>query len=332
ALVGISIILATLTFYFIEPPLRYGKAPRIKAVALFAVLLGLGAFGYLLCRGTIKSSNSYETEFGGNRLDPVYLNNCSLKFKNSIKNNELPCLMKNLPGNNDVAFIGDSHSSALAHGLFNEFKNSKHSLEILPVSGQCPFEYCSVKIQGKENWFRHVKNYIDYAVNDDNVSLIILTHYPWADYSDELTKDDNSDQYQTLYKLALRTFDKILKKDKRVLFLLDVPSMLDGSLYSKYRKSMRFSRISNHKFFKDEFTNSNVRKVFSRAVIDAAENFTNVKVINLTDFLCDNKNCFLFNEKGLPLYSDQHHLSIFGSDYVAKKLFKVIDNSFTEFK
>lgn len=46
-LVAISIILATLTFYFIEPPLRYGKAPKIKSVALFAVLLGLGALDTL---------------------------------------------------------------------------------------------------------------------------------------------------------------------------------------------------------------------------------------------------------------------------------------------
>lgn len=43
----VSIICATLTFYLIEPPLRYGKHSGLKAIILFLTLLVIGIFGYL---------------------------------------------------------------------------------------------------------------------------------------------------------------------------------------------------------------------------------------------------------------------------------------------
>ena len=53
--VVLAIFLSILTFYFIEPPLRYGKAPKLKAISLFVVLLGLGgglAIIYILMMAT----------------------------------------------------------------------------------------------------------------------------------------------------------------------------------------------------------------------------------------------------------------------------------------
>ena len=46
AAIGIALVLAIITYIIIEPPLRYGKYSKTKAIALFMVMLFVGFIGY----------------------------------------------------------------------------------------------------------------------------------------------------------------------------------------------------------------------------------------------------------------------------------------------
>lgn len=55
--VGIAILLSVITFYFIEPPLRYGKSPKAKALTLLLFMVVLGIIVYSIKLGYLKSNN-----------------------------------------------------------------------------------------------------------------------------------------------------------------------------------------------------------------------------------------------------------------------------------
>ena len=160
----VSIILATLTFYLIEPPLRYGKHSRIKAFSLFLSLLLIGIFGYLQTNNYLnirvhqKENNEqysirtyriwdkdefykkYQITEDPKDLEAQDLVNRLLNKVDTCKQTyptwgcDCLCYMNKDQNNTKYALFGDSHAGNLLYGLekiekekdlkFNSFQNS----------------------------------------------------------------------------------------------------------------------------------------------------------------------------------------------------------------
>ena len=130
----IAVILSVLTYFFIEPPLRYGKNPKIKAVLLFLVLLTIGICGYI-----VFSSKGIPSRFASikqlseeeliikNRTSKYnnifylfddYIDNCKEIFPHWNDTDPMTtCAMQNKVGLNNIAIIGSSHAAHLFYGL-----------------------------------------------------------------------------------------------------------------------------------------------------------------------------------------------------------------------
>lgn len=57
-----------------------------------------------------------------------------------------------------------------------------------------------------------------------------------------------------------------------------------------------------------------------------ANSYNNVKLINASDSLCDEKKCKII-DGNIPIYTDNHHLSIHGADIVGSYIFNKIENN-----
>lgn len=316
-LVVVSIVLATLTFYFIEPPLRYGKGRKLKSIGLFTTLLLLGVVGFFIHKGEIAYKNKVTVDFGGIIDNQEYAKNCLLKFPDFVKQNELACYVKDTE-KNDIDIIGDSHTLSLANGLFKAFENEEHALTLLPVTAQCPFYNCSIDNKDRYSLYKLINQNLDFALNDSETQLVVLTHYPIAVYKDE-ESPEIKDQHEVVFNTATKTFKKFKDKNIKVLYLLDIPTM-DDATYKNFKNSRRFGRVANYTFSRTLSDNQSIKKTFESAVVEAAKGFDNVKVLNLSDYMCKDDVCPAFDKQGNALYIDTNHLSVYGSKMIAPKI------------
>ena len=346
ALVAISIILATLTFYFIEPPLRYGKAPKIKALSLFAVLLGLGGIGCTcwyfngyqfrypndttatdpLMVDIMTKTTKYENNFSHFSMYDEYIDNCKMVFPTwTYKENAgVLCALQRKTGQNDIAIVGDSHSAALFYGLSKVYENSEHSVAIFPVNSNVPFLGVAIKWGVYESWYPWIKKGFDYITAHQNIKVVVLTHCVGGTEYD--LNDRNKSFYGTIYDGAKRTFELMKKFDKKVVYVIDNP-YLPFTPWAHQRKLLSYGET---KFSRKDYESSKNKVIYDKAVAYAAKDYDNVTIIDNTDLFCDETYCYSHENKkehGFLVYlnGDPHHLNARGSLMVAKKLKNDID-------
>lgn len=339
ALVAISIILAILTFYFIEPPLRYGKTPKIKAVALFAVLLGLGVVGYT-CWHFNGYKFRYEEKMSKEEIEikehtkrhaqqfPFYDNNVDLCLKSlHVWNNDndtdrlMKCAFENPEGHNQVALIGDSHVAHLYYGIIKKSKGQFSSI-VLPAAVQSPFMNIGLNADA---WFKEKYKTIlaayDYVLSHNNIKVVVMSHFISGGEYDVLAPDKG--YYQAIYDAASRTFLKLKENGLKVIYVIDNPYIP----YNPITYNRKFMHPSSTKFEARLYWDTRHVKIYNQATRDVASKFDNVTIIETKDLFCDDKFCYSNNFKGKfdgNIYLDRHHLNYKGSLYVADRIVKAI--------
>ena len=145
AFVLLSLVLAWLTYRFVERPIRHGVFVKFKVVTLLFLLTVIGCIGY----------NIYEKN--GLKLRPIAKNNdvfnytshwdgwerCNTTLLNTKKNCMI--LKKNSPI--DMLVIGDSHAGHLASGIKSYLVGKNVNVAVM-LSAGC-FPSYPLKIDGK---------------------------------------------------------------------------------------------------------------------------------------------------------------------------------------
>ena len=333
-----SIILATLTFYFIEPPLRYGVAPKLKALSLFLVLLAIGILGFVFTQKFSSTTYAYKNNvaFMGTvkSLDlPKYERNCQEVLPNwTITNrNDNHCYFEKNSDLNDIAIIGDSHSFALFISLVDSF-NGAHSVIALPASWQAPLLGISMHDPNawRQDLYKTIEDGYDYILNSPNIKLVIMAHYPNGNEYD--VQNDKLSSFDAVYQGAIRTFKKLQDSGKKVIVYIDHPSL-------PYKPQMYRGELLKaifevkYSFDKKYFTEDSGRNNYYNAVKKAALNFDNVSFVETYDKFCDDKKCYSTSNRsndGKSLYEDDNHLNNIGAKLVVKDLQKAISKAFNQ--
>lgn len=353
ALVSISIILATLTFYFIEPPLRYGKGPKVKAVALFVVLITLGGFGYCQVRldgfssrykttmldvyrlneakHKLESTQKYHNYF---LINDEYIDNFKEKFPDFVT--DQGCVYQKDKGDITIAMVGDSHCAQLFYGIDNalDVRRSNNGIVGFYISGICPFMYMDKKldianrVMGNKTLGLYYKQFLsayDWIAKNESIKVVILSHN--IDASDYNVKGYNVTYYDAIYTSAKLTFEYLKNHGKNVVYVLDNPTLPFFPNSSGYKRKYFYKQLN--KFEKDVYyKNKNVVE-YNRAVHDAAKGFDNVLIIDNSDLFCDTKFCYS-NDRKLQsendIYFDTHHLNDVGSNLAGLEIVNKITN------
>lgn len=340
-LIILAILLSWLTYRFIEPPLRWGKHSRIKAIALFVTLLSLG-----LCGINIYKNSGYPQRVGYT-TEEIQKDKFLYKY---AKESEERCLKiftdwkgKNIDGwgcklqrddkYNTIAIVGDSHAERLFYGLSEYYMNDKdNGIALFSVPSQSPFINLRTSIKNRNNDRRYqlINNGYKYIFDDPKITTVILAHFPLSGFCEgfDYIDEPNNKNVEDVYSKAIRkTFDALKNHNKKVIYVLDNPYPNLDPHQCAYRP-VNIEAIKKDKCFinRDTLQNKEYLKSFNKIIANAVSDYDNIKVINSFDLLCDKRICPI-SKNGKLLYMDSHHLSYEGSRIMTRKIVEVINKS-----
>ena len=321
----LSIVLATITYYFIEPKLRYGKNGNKKALGLFLVMFAIGIYGIT----EYKYSFTHKIIPRFAKLDdvdpwPKSNNACLTKYPKWAEQ-ENPCQIEvNSSNEITVAIMGDSHSAQLISGMF-KLKGRAYNLEFYSISCKVPYyKFRSAINSGRANMKYYGGELWDLAfesvLNNPKVKTVVLAHYPECSRREitDILNPNNTLSIEQLHLLgAKRTFDLLKKYRKQVIIVKDNPSL---PFDPKSCQSRPFSFHKNSfSFDRSTFDNYEARNFYDSIIEKVARDYDNISFVDLSNKLCDNSKCYIKIENKV-IYKDTNHLNNFGSMYVAPML------------
>jgi peptidoglycan/LPS O-acetylase OafA/YrhL len=338
-LVAVSFVLAILTYHFIERPIRFGRNLRFKTYALIITMGLLGALGLatylqegIKSRTTDKAIDMQlaDLKFDIPDAEEWYCQGMSHDSPRCHATGPKP----------SVVVIGDSHALTIYSGLRGRFKAKGQDIGLYGASDGCP-PLLNVVIQDQggdvRNCLKKGSLAIHRIIADASIKEVILTSRgpmyttakgfgdveleqfgPWVLHFDGEDKGLRSNE--EVFELGLtKTLDALLAAGKKVTFLHDVPELgFDIRSCFAFRPLTITSRVvspcavSRKEF---EARSEDYRTMVNKILLQRPE----IKVIDLSEALCDEKWCWGARDDTL-FYIDDDHLSHRGADYVVRKL------------
>ncbi len=334
----IAVFLSVFTYFFIEPPLRYGKQGKVKAVVLLVILIIIGYIGLKIyyLQGISsrfdaqkQENNTEEITIEQNttkyhnyfKIYDNYIDNCKLIFPHwNDSDPDTPCALQKREGFNNIALLGSSHAAHLFYGLSQLSKNYGNSLALFSIGSQSPFINLQTLYEGRMSWYKRIIDGYDYVHHHKNIKLILLADIMTDPIFIDLNNPTEKDYEKNLSAGVTRSLD--LLKDRKVIIILDNPWLpFEPSVCAGNRP---FTFSSKQCLFNQEVSPNYSHRVLHKQVIEQIANkYDNVNVIDISKLFCDKGKCVaVINSK--VVYSDSHHLNINGSKIVANYIYKYI--------
>jgi len=308
AIILVSIILAWITYKFIESPIRFGLLRKSLATPIILVVLIaiVGGVGLELMRREglpLRSAALLQREvigdIGHEEFYQYHRNNffkCTpedLWAKALLWNDVARCFQSRNNEIKEIAIIGDSHAEHLFLGLAEK---SPANI-VYYIKNSLPY-------YANEDFVE----IFDYVLSDSSIRTVIIAA-SWHGRLDELPPG------KPLEVFLSATMKKLSEAGKKVYILDDVPNFPFTPEKCKYLR--KFSRGTNCVAgIRD--TEHQLSK-FYPSILAAAKANPNVKVINISPFFCSKYECsMVYNNK--LLFRDNGHLNINGSRFLAERI------------
>lgn len=327
----LSILLAWITFRFVETPIRRSANSFAIVVTVSFLMFGIGLVGARIYLGS--GSNIFTTRHQA----------ASETETAEMKPPPSPSGSASLPS---VMLLGDSHARHLIYGL-NKVLNGVVSDNASP--GCIPFydvdRYDHRFVPG--DCARAMNQALDTFEKSKHLRMIILASMGPVYLTNESFRNSDPERTEgqeviletdralkdrwTIFETGMRnTLRRLTHTGKAVLFVIDVPELgiTHRSCVSPpramaffgttivFRQSDEECRIPRSEY--DERAGR-----YKRLVSGVLKEFPNVIVYDPTSFFCDERYCY-GKKDGQALYSDVDHLSELGSELIAQRLSPLI--------
>jgi peptidoglycan/LPS O-acetylase OafA/YrhL len=348
-IVLISIILAYITYRFIEVKARKNDSYLFAGVLLACVIVIAGLATYISLNSDLSLSTYFKTERSIS-LEKQFIRP---PFKN--KNGEN--LVQNIMGNaskisylkattldknkNFILLIGDSHAYSSYDGFANYFKNKNIDILLLANSSCPPYKntilarssqeakncqenideiYKVVKLMPKADKVIFITRGVKYITKegfgeiDNEKGIDKLSFY---------NNDKNLSHKEQFYKGVEDTFAYFKNKNITLYYVLENPE-LGFSPKECLARPFGIGRNSDCKIDVKIFDTR--MDEYKKQINSIAKKYSNVVVLDSKNVFCDGKFCYAIKNDKM-LYSDDDHLSIDGSNIQAKYFInKIISN------
>jgi peptidoglycan/LPS O-acetylase OafA/YrhL len=307
AAVALSIVLAWLTYKFIERPIRLGMASRIKVTLLTLAMLLVGLSGLIVFQNDgfkVKGDYGHDTFF--EYYDKHYLKceNKNIYNTSNVYSKWTRC-WQTKRGQPDIVLLGDSHAEHLLVGLADSLKEKNIVFYI--EGGRPALDDPEFKVI-----FEELKS------ANKGMYILITDHYvpDYANKSEKLQEDfDAALKYLTNAGHKVAIVGDVLRFDGRAP--QDCLLQANRPLLRKVPRS-KSCVISFEEAASQE-------KVYEPTLKNLATQY-GIPYFSLSRLMCSETECSMINN-GRLYYRDSHHLNIDGSSFVGSRLGNMITDS-----
>lgn len=325
AAVALSIILAFITYFFVERPVRFGKHGKIKVVFLVLIMASIGFVGY----------NTYHRD--GLKFRPVSANFRQTDYSYDISHYGFKSCGQDLTsgdyglnycyGNSSVPtalIIGDSHADDKFFGIQKFITTYKW--QVVGNSSCPPLMGVNISVADHTACNERVSKIFNYIDKSKNIDLVVLSFahaYPLdkliaADHiaakfkaQDNNIIDNNNknlNKVDAFYGGLDRSISFLEQHGKKVVLVIDIPEL---PFFPK-----DCIRLGNacHLNLNDVLQRQSLMRTEFKKL---KEKHPNIRIFDPIKLFCKDNICISkFEERSL--YRDSHHLSLFGSEMYGK--------------
>ncbi len=329
----LSVLLAWLTYQFVEKRLRFWNHKGIT-IGLFVSLLFVGLMGFQIeQQGGYPNRFHFEKNWSEGELGHSAWNKKWSSEKNCLEKwgKELDfCSIKNNNAAPTVMLIGDSHANHLYPSLFQHSFFQNDNVLNVGIGGCAPF----FDIPKKD--CLNMNGLLKQAITSTSVHTVILNNREILNlksfdnlkfgyklrhpFSKKITTEDNA----AIFQSAMRdTFKQLLKANKRVIYIKDIPELGFNPAPATCEK--RPWRIGNQMLKNPCATKrdqvENHQKTYDSLVSNVLHEFPEVIVWDTAGAFCDADYCWAVKDKKM-FYRDDNHLNETGAIYLGEYLNK----------
>jgi peptidoglycan/LPS O-acetylase OafA/YrhL len=338
AVLAVSFLLATATYYWIEQPFRSSRTPELRLLLRYA---SATAFLILVCLGMritygmafrAPALATVEKKLEATPEDP-----CLVRDFAAAPNTSAACVENT--GRPAMAVWGDSHAGSIAPALrerahkagYNFIETSKSACPPLANTGRYFHE-----IPGRAKECIAFNNNVLHRLQaDPYIQVVILTARwkdslvePYEDHTGWLVDGGKPDapmpslqaSKQKLTASLLRTISSLQKAGKRVLVLQDVAEFSEEPLWHVRTFDLRSRRWLITRLRPGQpidpgtdVKNNQAADGMARAIISCASRSTGAGLIDLEHALCTSAVACRYRDATHIFYRDNQHLTPAGA-------------------
>ena len=305
AAVMLSIVLAWLTYKFVERPVRIGKGSKFNCYTLSSIMLLVFICGFILFekngfKEKIKGDYGHDTFF--EYYDSHYLKceNTNILNTSNVYKKWSRC-WQSKPGYPDIVLLGDSHAEHLFVGLADSLKDKNIVFYI--EAGRPALDDPEFKVI-----FEELKK------SKKQMHILLTDHY-LRDYK------DNTEKLREDFDGAIRW----LKNAGHKIAIIGDTLRFEGTpqdclLQSNLQSNKPFFRKipSSKSCVVSLIQAAEQESVYEPILVNLSANFS-IPYFSLSRLMCSLKDCPMINN-GILYYRDSHHLNIEGSVFVGSRL------------
>jgi hypothetical protein len=321
-LILLTFALAYLTWRFVEQPFRskwFGRTFIYSGTAMGLGVLLLFAAGAHLTAGFAKQ-----------RLTPLQYEVLHQEAKTMTtacntegSANPLPAkACEYFKGPVQWAVLGDSHAGPVAFGVADALKAQQVGVKHLAFNGCAPsYHRPNELVIGCSKWTDEA---ISYLHKNNKIKTVVLAYrfnlHLWGGHETTYPEfnDEFDDRYrESVWRSFLEMVDVLQRSDKRVIVVLQTPELYKPADQIIFRSKNPPTNIVGMSRSWWDKRNQWLMQHTSQLPHD-------VLIVNPSEFLCDQQNCFAVLD-GKAMYSDDNHLSATGAQQlVARYLMPLI--------
>jgi len=321
--VAASIVLAWLTYLFLEKPVRFGPSGPVKTLALLLIMSGVGVTGYVTYRqdglefrllNLVKISRAAgEWEYPGNLKSFNYQGKHFLEQKSGLENTTL--------------FIGDSNIEQYYPRIDELIKRKPGTTNsVIFSTGEGCVPIPQTTIPSYKYCADLLKTSLELALSRKDISTVVIGGLWYQYLSGEAISGEalsyyfsgDGQQYPVEmgsagYQMALTALSKYIatlkRGHKQVMLVLNIPmgSELDP-FYMVHRELNHFPDIFTIRDGGINLNDFEEKYGYIKNDLIRIANKNKIEFIDPVSFLCGNALCSSVDNDGEPLYKDGQHL------------------------
>lgn len=304
-----SFVLATLTYWIVERPLKRVKSWKVKTIPMLILMSVIGVAGYITytmngidSRANIEANKEVSRQLNGAMWQYTKNDNCLNRFKTSLAS-EMPWWFCSLKRNADpdILLLGNSYANHLYPGIANNKQLEDHNVLSIGIS-----DVTSEVLNSTDRKQTEQLHYINSIMeNTKSIKYILISGI-------------NPSPDQSYINALIKRMSVITSNNARVVIFYPHVRLSDDikACFSRPLKKPQQSCTSDLKEWND------IRSNFETLKKQVSEKYPETLYFDPNSAFCNSTDCSSVQD-GLPMYRDEYkHLSEFGSVKVGDEFTK----------